>query len=210
MKEWLSYMPDNLYSKELCMNYGIDTNKIIHDNENNKSYFNNAILSIINLIDNENTYIYDCCCNVGSYCVVLSQYAKIVNGVDIEQRYIDMANYVAKNNNLKNCFFYKQTFFDINNKQWYDNYIKKIDILLCLSFGSELFTINKTTNIIHMVNLIQTYKPKYIIFHNMYHSKYIFSDKLSNFIKILSVKKYRKQRERERDINYPIWVFVRI
>ena len=207
MVNWLSYMPDIYYDDTVYQHFKIDRDTMIHEILNSKDFFYNSINTIRNNINSlHELYIYDCCCNVGSWNIMLSQYAKMCYGVDTVIKYIQIAKYVASKHNISNCQFFNVPFFDINNKEWYFKSIPHIDILLCLSFGFRLFrNTDKIMPLFNMIKLIQHYRPRYIIIENMYYYNYIFSELLHKFVKCLSIYNYKKRQENGAN---PLWIFI--
>ena len=205
---WLSYAPSEYYKEALEDYFGSNTNTLIHDKENSKEHFYDCINSMNTYINLKNKYIYDCCCNIGSYGIILSKYVNTYYGVDINPQFIQIANYVATKYNITNCFFYNKTFFDTYYKNWYYKHIKKIDILMLMYFSALVFRDNnKSKYLFYLLQLIHHYKPKYIIFENMFHSKHICPDLLKKFIKFISSMNYAKKKELDNKIN-PLWIFV--
>lgn len=208
MDNWLSYIPDKYYTNDIYSTFGIDEKLLEHDSTNNKEFYTNVISTLTKEIDLHDKCLYDCGCNVGTYCITLAQYVKVCYGIDVNNKFIRIAQFIKDKYNISNCHFFNKTFFDFNNKQWYYNNISNIDILLLMSFGCALFQQNTSTELFNMIQLIQHYRPKYVILHNLYYySKYIGTTQLSKFIKFMNSKSYKKKKELSNTIN-PLWIFT--
>lgn len=208
MDNWLSYMPKKYYNDSLYELFNINKCALQTDITNNKKSFYTYISEIINNINLNDKIIYDCCCNIGSYCILLSKYAKLCYGMDINSTFIEIGQYVVQNKNITNCYFINKPYFEINNKNWYYTNIKQIDIILCFSLGCKLFREN-TKRIIYQVNLIyliQHYKPYYIIFNK---TKYDTYTSFNQFIKILKSLKYSLIDESLSKKENQLWIFFR-
>lgn len=207
MDNWFSYMPSEYYDNTLYSLFNIDKDKLQCDNTNSKKYFYDYISAIINNIDLSDKILYDCCCNIGSYCIFLSRYTKICYGMDINTDFIKIAQYVSSKEKIENCYFFNKSYFDINNKKWYYTNITQIDIVLCLSLGCKLFrdNIDRASCQFNMIQLIQHYKPQYIIFNKTKYDAYI---SFQNFIKVLKSLKYMVTDSAKLSEN-PLWIFTK-
>ena len=207
MINWLSYMPNKYYDDKLYCRFHINRNTMCHDILNSNKFFYNSINNIKDTILSKDMYIYDCCCNVGSWVIMLSRYVKMCYGVDIIEKYIRIAEYVTLKHNISNCKFFHADFYDINNIDWYHKNIPKIDVLLCINFGFRLFREhNNAIPLVNMIHLIQYYKPRYIIMENMYYynNNYLCSPLLQKYVNCLSIYNYKK---RQHDNKHSLWIF---